>query len=274
MKNTLTIFAIIIIIAASSCVSRRYIYSASPPNNPYFSKKGQSQLTGYYSSSNSNNLSAEFADGFDLQGAYAVSDHWAITAGYFSRKEKDVYNYYTYNSSFDSSVVIYKRNLVDLGGGYFFSLNPKNTIIFNAYGGVGFGKFSFDDNGTAGNFAYNRYHSSNITKWFFQPSINFTTGDYFRCAFILKSSLIHYGDIQTSYTVTELSDFSLDKIANKTLYFLEPGLNFQFGIPKYPWVKLDMSISSVSYTAQNTLGVRSGNASIGLSFDLSEIKKQ
>jgi hypothetical protein len=190
MKNRLFI-PLIVITTLYSCSTHRYIYSASAANNPYFVEKGESKLTGYYSSSNSNRITKEFARGVDLQAAYAVGNHWAITTGYFNRRERDVYNYYNNNGPFDSSVVNYKRNLVDMGAGYFISLNPKKTIIFNFYGGMAFGKFSFDDNGQNDGAGYNRFHNSNISKWYFQPAINFMPGNYFRFSFIIKNSFVH-----------------------------------------------------------------------------------
>ena len=263
------------VLVLSSCTSRRYIYSASPPNNPYFSKKGQSQVTALYSSSGANHDASTngYAHGYDLQGAYSIADHWALTAGYFNRDEKNSYNYYSYNSPFDSSVVTYKRNLIGFGAGYFFPLDNQKDIFLNVYGGIGFGKFSFDDKGRISGANYSRYHNSNITKWYFQPAVNFSTGDYFRAAVILGSSFVHYGNIQTSYTSTELQNFSLDRISNRTLYFFEPGVNFQFGIPQFPWVKFDLTVNAVSYNSNDILGVRSGNTSVGLTFDLSGSKK-
>ncbi|MEJ7672135.1 MAG: hypothetical protein WKF59_05375 [Chitinophagaceae bacterium] len=124
MKTEQLFFAIVLLTSITSCSSNRYMYSASPPN-PYFKEKGESKLAAYYSSSNDNATTKEFAGGWDLQGAYAISDHWALTASYFNRREQDVYNY-MYSNPFDSSVVKYKRNLFEIGGGYFLSLNQKN----------------------------------------------------------------------------------------------------------------------------------------------------
>jgi hypothetical protein len=273
----LPFFVLIIILFSSSCASRRYIYSSSPANDPYFSGKGQSQLSALYSFSGANDDASTtgYAHGYDMQGAYSIADHWALTAGYFNRKEKNIYSYYSFNSPFDSSIVKYKRNLVELGAGYFLPLDREKDIFFNLYGGIGFGKFSFDDNGINNGTAYNRYHTSNITKWFFRPAINVTTGRYFRAALLLGSSLVHYGNIHTSYTATELQSFSLDRIANRTLYFFEPGINFQFGVPEFPWIKLDMSISGVSHSSvDDILGVRGANTSIGLTFDPSARKRK
>jgi hypothetical protein len=272
MRNKILIS--LIVFALSSCSTFRYIYSASPANNPYFTRKGETKLTGYYSSGG-NNTRLEKADGFDLQAAYAIGDHWAVTTGYFNRRELDIYPYSRYNSPFDSSKINYKRNLFDIGGGYFVALNQKKTITFNLYGGIASGKFSFEDNGTNNGANYNRFHNSNITKWFFQPSVNFMPGKYFRFAVILKTSFVHYGNIQTSYTREEQKYFSLDRIANQTLTFGEPEYNIQFGLPKYPWVKLDAAVSGAShhFSTDSQLDIRGNNTSIGLTFDFSKIKR-
>ncbi len=273
MTNKSLLFLVLVIATLSSCTTHRYIYSASPANNPYFTEKGESKLTGYYSSSDANRLTGEYARGVDLQAAYAVGNHWALTMGYFNRREKDVFNFSGYDGPFDSSIINYKRNLFDIGAGYFIALNTKKTITFNFYGGMAFGKFSFVDNGQANSMDYSRYHNSAITKWFFQPAINFMPGEYVRFSFLLKNSFVHYGNIQTSYTAEEQSYFSLDKIANRTISFGEPELNIQFGLPAYPWVKLDAAFSGASYRSWmgSRLDVRSNNASIGLTFDFSKL---
>jgi hypothetical protein len=270
MKTKKLFFAILLFACFVSCSSNRYIYSASPPNNPYFKEKGESKFAAYYSSSKDNASAKEFANGWDLQGAYAIGEHWALTASLFNRREQDVYKYNSSNNPFDSSVVKYKRNMFETGGGYFISVNPKKTITINLYGGAAFGKFSIDDNGINGNTNYNRTHSSKITKWFLQPSVNFMPGKFIRLSFSIKTSNVHYGNIQTNYTNNELLYFNLYILNNKTLNFIEPCWNFQFGLPKYPWVKLDWIISGVSNNLVYIENVRQNNVSIGLTFDFSK----
>jgi hypothetical protein len=267
------LFIVVVIIFFTSCGTYRYIYSSSPHNNPYFKQKGDSKLTAYYSAGSDNNSAEEHATGFDLQGAYAIGDHWAITADYFNRKEKDMYGE-SYNM-YDTSVVEYKRNLVGAGGGYFMPLNSKKSITANLYAGLAIGKFSFRDNGEDANgLIYNRYHESRIKKWFLQPSVNFMPGQYVRFSFSAKILFVHYGKIRTSYTDSELEYFSLDKIANRTLGFFEPSINFQFGIPRYPWIKIDGALSGTSIDRVDTrLAVRN-TASVGLNFDISKMRKR
>jgi hypothetical protein len=275
MRNRFLFSTFILIFPITSCNTYRYIYSASPANNPYFREKGESKVTAYYSTAGNNRITKEYAHGFDFQGAYAFGNHWALTAGYFNRKEKDVYGR-SFNM-FDSSVVRYKRNLLDIGGGYFIHLNPGKNITANLYAGFAKGKFSFKDNGKDINhFDYNRYHESAINKWFIQPSINFMPGEYVRFSFAAKISYVHYGKIQSSYIPDELEYFGLERITNRTLGFFEPSLNFQTGIPQYPWVKIDAALSGTSYyySGNSRIDVRGSSASIGLNFDFSKMKKK
>ncbi len=272
MQGRIKLTLLIVMPIFSSCSTYRYIYSASPPNTPYFTKNGESKLTGYYSGSSENRLTGEYAHGCDLQGAYALSNHLAIGATYFYRKERDTYS--RSGNLYDSSVIHYKRNLFDVDAGYFIPLNANKKSTFNIYAGIGGGKFVFNDNGIDKNlFPYTRFHKSAITKWFIQPSINFMPGRYMRFCFATKLSFVHYGKIETSYSQDEIQYFTLNKIADKTLGFFEPSFNFQFGIPKAPWVKIDFVLSTTSgYDSYGShLNVRGSNASIGLNFDFSKL---
>ena len=267
MRKRLLYFSMVAITCLSSCATYRYIYTASPPNNPYFTQKGESKVTAYYSADgNSDNASGHTASGWDLQGAYAIGNHWALTTAYLNRREKDNYNL----SSLESSIISYKRNLFDIGTGYFLALDKEKKFSFNLYGGMAFGKFSFIDDKTNSS----RFHNSSITKSYFQPSLNFMPTPNFRMSFGTKFSFVHYGNIQTSYTPDEIQNLSLNLIADRTLSFFEPAINFQFGIRRYPWVKLDYTISGTSqpfHGKYTQLESRNTNASLGLSFDFSKM---
>src|SRR6188474_2639221 len=118
MKHKCFITFSLLCIIMISCRTPRFIYSPAPPNNPYFREKGESKIAAYYSTAaDENDLQQEYNDGLDLQAAYAVSDHFALTADYFKRNEKDVFKDYD-RSLFDSSVIRYDRNLTNFGAGY------------------------------------------------------------------------------------------------------------------------------------------------------------
>src|SRR5436190_23184980 len=83
-----------LIIITASCNTHRYIYSPSAHNVPVLTKKGDSKIAGVYSTNfngqqtrdgeSINNLSR----GFDLQGAVAITDNFAVQANYYYRWEK------------------------------------------------------------------------------------------------------------------------------------------------------------------------------------------
>jgi hypothetical protein len=276
MRKVFNLILPVAICLFGSCNTPRYIYSPSPPNNPYFKEKGESKLSAYYSSDGDNNtLNDEKNNGYDIQGAYAIASNWALTAGYFNRQERDFYTNGTYNF-FESSAVNYKRSLTDIGGGYFLPLNAKRNISLNVFGGLAFGRFSFTDKGMdKQGLSYGRFHNSRIVKWYVQPSFNVMPGKYFRASFINKFSFAHYGNITTSYTDEELQYFYLDRINNKTVFFFEPTFNMQMGIPKCEWIKIDggFTFSSDPFEDVSRIEARNFNVSIGLSFDLSKLKK-
>ena len=267
MKNNLLVLVALAAIL-SSCSTYRYIYTASPANNPYFTQKGQSKIAGYYSS-NGQGIETDRADGYDLQGAYAISDRWAVIAGYYHRNERQT----SIGGSLpvDSSLVTYKRHLFDIGTGYIVPLNEKRTTTFNIYGGFAWGEFAFNDENAGA--AYRRFHKSAISKYYLQAAFNYMPNEIVYLSFLVKPSFVHYGSIKTDYTPNELGEFGLEAINNNTITFVDVGMNVQLGLPKYPWVKLDaiLATSSRPYHFQDGLAVHTGNVSIGLSFDLSKI---
>lgn len=250
-----------------SCSSPRYVYFPAPPNNPYFKEKGETKLAAYYSGNENSTC------GYDLQAAYAVAKNWALTTSYSGRRDEDDFD--ARNNYYSFSDVKYKRSLLEFGGGYFKSLNKRNSIFFTIYGGLGFGKFSFDDTGKDKNGAdYARIYSSKMTKWFFQPAINFQPGKYVRLSLISKISFARYHHISTSYIDEELEYFDLNKLPGKTFNFFEPACNMQVGLTE--WMAFNAGFSFVSAHYENTSNIRSRSlgGSIGLSFDLFKIKSE
>ena len=89
MTRNCLIFISIAVICCCSCSSPRFIYSPSPPNNPYFKETGDSKLAAYYSSGGDDNKNTGHKNnGLDLQAAYAISDHWALTAGFLKGQKE------------------------------------------------------------------------------------------------------------------------------------------------------------------------------------------
>jgi hypothetical protein len=147
-------------------------------------------------------------------------------------------------------------------------------VTYNIYGGVGFGKFSADDNGldSTGK-KYNRYYSANMQKWYVQGAFNFMPIEEFKIAVGGKFTFLNYRNIRTSYESTEVSYFYLDKINGNSLFFLEPYVCIQIGVPKLNWLKIEGQVALSSALPENYPKAKTISASVGLSVDISKIKQ-
>src|SRR5690625_4473821 len=109
-----------ILTGLASCKTNRYIYKSSKPNVPFFGEKGDADASASIG-----------ASGVDVQGAYAISDHFAVTGaaslgiGEEQDEEKSIRD--------SVATVNYHRNDFEIGVGYFVTLNPSKTITFNLY---------------------------------------------------------------------------------------------------------------------------------------------
>jgi hypothetical protein len=279
MKPSPLLAIALLTIAITSCNSPRYIYSSSPPNAAYLKQKGDSKLAAYYSSG-THQTSPEDQDGYnrglDVQGAYAVTDHWAVTASFFSRKERDAYDD-SRISLFNKSTVNYRRNLFDIGGGYFTTIEQSKTIGVSLFGGIGWGKFRMQDAGLTETLdPYDRFHHSKIRKIYVQPALTIMPGEYFRMMIVHRFSFVHFGDISTNYTIDEREYFRLTAVENRTRYFGETTIGAQCALPGTPWMSIE---ASTTFSTQpgidyNRIRARGFNSSIGLSFDISKMLRK
>ena len=204
MKNRILsglIFICTIVIAAS-CTMPRYIYSPSAHNVPVLTKKGDSKIGVVYSTNAVGDQTQNGAKydnrsrGFDLHGAVAITDNFAIQASHAYRWEK------TQGGAADSITIKYKRNLTEIGLGYYMAVNDKKNTFFQVFAGAGLGRFSFTDvDKTASN-----YHQANITKVYLQPAILFKSKGSFTTSVALRFSGITYSKIKTSYNASQLND--------------------------------------------------------------------
>lgn len=282
--TNILVFTVMILLLTACRVerARRYVYATEPANNPFIQKKSDSKISGYYYGDGK-----EKNEGISIQGAYAITNRLVVAVGYSSKRETQTYNYdslrfsyggfwsrYVETNIYDSSVINYHRKFYDFALGYIIPLNKSKTITYNLYGGVAFGKFSADDNGldSTGN-KYNRYYNANMQKWYVQGAFNFMPIDEFKVGIGGKFTFLNYRNVSTSYQSTELSYFYLDKIDGNSLFFWEPYVCFQFGIPKLNWLKLDGQIALSSALPENYPKAKTFSASVGLSFDISKLKK-
>jgi hypothetical protein len=208
----LFVLAIIILVAGCSPI----YYAPNGHNVPLFSDGGQAGISASYEIMGR-------STGGNLQTAVAVSDHIGIMAGGFLVNT-------SYENEFDLSEEedeTCKGHLIELGAGYFETMNStsKFDFILEAYGGMGFGKYdnttevpgSFDpstsDNYYARNVSYQRY--------FIQPSFGLKS-DYFEFAVSMRLAGLNYTKYEIEYDEPHLP------LENISLLF-EPAITLRAG---------------------------------------------
>ena len=259
-----------------SCYTPRYVYSPSAHNVPVLVKKGDSKLAFNYSINLADNTVKDNvstrgkARGYDLQTAYAFTNHWAVQLNYFNRKERNAGDFD--NNLKDSVVINYKRNLTEIGAGYFHALNDNKQAIVQIFAGIGFGKFSFTDNGRDRNSVYrNRFHAANITKLFIQPAFTVRSKKKFAASFSSRHSIIFFKNISTDYTVTELDNYKLDSLSYNPRVFWEPSVINTFGFKKLPGIQFEFQLGLAFLVSRRFVDARAFNFSTGLLFDLPKL---
>lgn len=275
MKTADALLLIAFSFSLFSCYTPRYVYSPSAHNVPVFIKKGDSKLAFNYSVNPANNTVKDSvpvkakARGYDVQAAYAVTNHFALQLNYIHRTERNAGDFDA--GVRDSVVLNYKRQLTEIGGGYFHWLNNKQTLL-QVFAGIGFGKFSFTDDGKDVNRVLrSRYHTMNITKLFIQPAITVKSKRNFAASFSSRHSFIYFRNIKTDYSASELDNYKLDSLGYSPSVFWEPSVVNSFGFKKLPGIQLEFQLGFAFLLSSRFVDARVFNFSAGLLFDLPKV---
>lgn len=279
MRNFFVIFSFIIVF--TSCNTSRYAYSPSAHNVPILTKQGDSKLAADYSTNgtsgqtgndNGNHYSKNTSQGFDLQGAVAVTNNIALQASYFYRSEKTntTSDYYNFNHS----TIKYKRNLFEFGAGFFTPLDTKQRVLFQAFAGAGLGKTNIRDNGNDQNqLSYSRHYNTNITKYYLEPSVTFRAKEIFAASVVTRLSFVKFRNIHTNYTLQEKQDFNLDSLGRFGVVFFEPAFVGSFGFNKLPGLRIEFQAGLSVLWEEDFIDYRPFNFSLGLVFDIRKLIK-
>ena len=259
---------VLIVIGFSACNVPRYAYSPSAHNVPVLTQKGDGKIGALYST-NIPSMRAENekvddgTNGIDILGAYAISDNWAVQASHFQRWERTT-------GGPDSINIKYRRNLTELGVGYYFAANDKKRTFIQIFGGAGLGKFSITDHSKTGNF----YHQSDILKFYIQPAILFRSKGSFSSSVAIRGSFIKFNSIKTNYSSSDLQDYKLDNITGGAKFFFEPAYVGSFGFKNLPGLRIEFQASASLFPSDDLFNYRTQNFSIGSYLDLGSLKRR
>jgi hypothetical protein len=276
MKSRSCMLVALAPILFSACYTPRYMYSPAAHNVPVLVKQGDSKLAANYSSDLSGNpftstegsRERKKSEGYDLQGAVAVTNNFAIQANYFNRTERNKGN----DGNLDNSVINYRRELTEIGLGYFRSIHSRDKVMFQVFAGAGKGNFKFTDAGNdLNNLPYTRFHQADIIKIYIQPAFIFRVKENFALSVSSRHSFINFSNILTDYSPLELQDYQLEDLEFGYRAFWEPGFTNTIGFNKLPGLKLEYQLSTSLLVSQRNIDYRSFNFSLGLVLDIPKI---
>lgn len=257
----------------------RYVYSPSAQNVPLIAEKGDSKL-GILYSTNGGGVAVEnekeyrrFARGVDIHGAYAISKRFALQGSFYQRSEQNGGDFGFQDSGY--SIIKYKRHLTELGFGYYTKINSSGKMFFQAFVGIGMGKFIFDDKGKDdGGASYTRFHQSHITKFYIQPAIMFQNEKRSSLSLASRISFINYSNIKTDYSDLELENYELAVLGRSPAVFWEPSFIHNFGLKKMPFIRLEYQFGFSVLMSSRFYDARSVIFSAGLQADIRNLLKK
>lgn len=265
----LLVSAFVLALMFSSCTLFRFAYSPSVQQIPAFKEKGESRITAIAASTLVGTESS-----YSLQGAYAVSDHFALTAAWNGPlRSQDELTTSNGSGTTSTEVVKYNRHSAEFGAGVFYPISKDKQVFFELYGGYGLGENNISDN-VATNSGFNGFHKSKTNKFYFQPSFSFHPGNNFTITPALRFTSIGYSDIRTNYDNDELETYQLLEIGRKRLFFVEPALMTSFGFEGAPWFRIQAQMNVSLLTGSTNTNYRSNYFSVGFQFDPAKAFKQ
>lgn len=204
------LFLFICSILLSGCVIERRLYAPTQVTNPYLQKAGDFSLSGTYSQ----------PTGFDINSGLAITNRWALVAGYNHYKNKDGEREIDiFNGNVDSAILQYKHHGFHLGLGGYFSLSKGNKTnnTISVFGGLIKNQFSMKEKFYAATQNPSlspklNFFNSNIHRWFLQTSINFFPQN-FQLSFSTRYNYVGYQNVVTDYTSTEQATYRLPPVA-------------------------------------------------------------
>ena len=279
MKNkiiSLLLLPVVFCQLLCSCYSPRYLYSPVAHNVPVLVQKGDSKIAFQYSNTigekaKVTTLAKESNGiGIDVQGAYAVTNHFAVQAGYAHRSEQ---NFAEFNiNSNDTSIINYNRHFSELGIGYYTFLNENQRVIFQVFGGAGFGKSSFTDvYQTAGNPIHKRFLNVDVTKLYLQPALMVRYQDFFATSISSRVSVIYFRNVTTDYSAEEIKSYQLKTLGTGTEIFWEPAFVNTFGFKKLPGLRFELQLGMAFLLSEQFVDYRTFNLSAGLVLDFPKL---
>lgn len=226
MKNLATLLILATLIGCSPVY-----YVPNTQNVPVIKEKGQTNFSIGLNTS-------ESTDGFELQGAYGLTDKFALQLNSDWVKSNE-------DSSEGSGY------FVEIGPGYYKKLS--NHLVFETYGLLGFGGLQYEENSS--NF---QKINANFFRIGVQPSISFSS-KYFIASLSGRLANLNYNSVSGNYIDVDYLK------ANNSYWLIEPALTLQGGFEE---VKLFLQLQLSENLTDHYFPQDYSVVSLGLKFNI------
>ncbi|MFT3703241.1 MAG: hypothetical protein QM802_12765 [Agriterribacter sp.] len=233
-----------------------YAYTPFPVNVPLLKKKNEMQVRAqWFGGLRDDESDKGKVRGGSLQAAYAVTNHIGITGSYSYSNEFEDYNM----SSSYPETVSYKKNIAEIGAGYFTPVSKNKRLALEIYAGYGAGK----------NRLTNKQHlwgsetsyNGRIQRFYIQPALALHLPRNTSLAWTLRTSFVKFHNANTFYP-----DISLYEIEKSYIAFFEPSFVVRFPVGPFNWVKGNVQIGGAFKINDKNIHYRDALGSIGLTF--------
>jgi hypothetical protein len=130
-------FTPLILLAITFASCTHVYYAPNTANAPMLSEKGETRINGLRTGGNK----SEFSGG-ELQAAHAITNSFGVMANWMSVSKTEEISDWTWNSG--SHIEKGNGSYVEFAGGYFKTLDKRKRVVFETYGGIGFGSANND----------------------------------------------------------------------------------------------------------------------------------
>jgi hypothetical protein len=227
MKTAIQILSLGMLLILTGCVT---LYKPNAIHSPLLKEKGELNASA--------SLGLSGCGLYNLQAAYAISNHTGVMIdGMYHNRHK---------SSADSSVEKLNMFFGETGAGYFTTFGNKKNVLFQCYGGGGYG-ITTDKISNANQ--PNPEMNAKYYNIFIQPGLAYTS-KYFNVAFDLRANYIRLFNIHAYlYDKFEWWNTDFKLYSDTTLDFvnLEPAVTMKVGRGKLKGVlQLGLTIPTIN----------------------------
>ena len=278
-NNKILLIIIIISLHLTACRSYRFVDRVDTPNNPVFTKKGESELNATINLGNRYLDQPQRNNALNFSAGYAITNQFSVIGSYSYQNEYDYYENVNsdfgiggFDNYFRNSNVNYKRERVELGLGFNIPIEKTAKYFYSIYAGFSKGHTFFEEHGfdRFGAGYYNRYFRANYSNYFFQNALS-AVSKKTTVSLIGKFYFQNFDHVRNNYTTDEKDFFHFTDINAERYFFFQPSIQIKQRCNNF---NMMVSMNALWGLSNNTYSYRATDFTFGVSTDIVALMKK